>query len=260
MSDLKTMSAAVKVVLDGYKIGHQFYGNQLKDDVVRIFPEAEKCYVDTVLRMARRHRRLSFRVVDQNNSLYEKTEIKLIAKQIKKCNTKRAKKERPAKQVAIAPVQGSLFPGYFFLVVVFLGFVFNAVFGPGPRLSHCFRYSMSSSESSNIALTPMYRFGWYPCRFSLCLAASDDIPPSPFFFSMRFATSNTVYSITPSINGGNTTDQGENVKMSDICTYLLYTCIVKNQKICEFSKISGPKLDNPPGMGYIVYMSDIRTN
>ena len=69
---LKTMSDAVKVVIDDYPKGHQFFGNYLKDDVVKIFSKAEHCYVDTVLRMARRHRRESFITVNQNRSLYQK--------------------------------------------------------------------------------------------------------------------------------------------------------------------------------------------
>jgi hypothetical protein len=66
------MSEAVKIVIDRYPKGHQFFGNELKDDVVRIFPDAAYCYVDTVLRMARRHRRGIFVSVNHNRSLYEK--------------------------------------------------------------------------------------------------------------------------------------------------------------------------------------------
>jgi hypothetical protein len=66
------MSDAVKVVIDGYHAGHQFYGNQLHDDVAIIYPNSKYQYPDTILRMARRHRRNSFRVVDKNKSLYEK--------------------------------------------------------------------------------------------------------------------------------------------------------------------------------------------
>jgi len=48
--------------------------------------------------------------------------------------------------------------------------------------------------------------------------------------------------------------------MSDKRTNLLHISIVKNQKICKFSKISFQTLDKPLGQGYIVSMSDIRTN
>ena len=152
------------------------------------------------------------------------------------------------------PAQGFLFP----LAVVFvLGFEAVFAFGPGPLLSHCFKYSISSSVKSNIALTPIYRFGWYPCLFNLCLVASDEIPPSPFFFSKRFAISSIVYSIPSSIYEENAPDQGENVKKSDIRSILLYGCIVKTRKIL---KISVPTLDYPLGRVYSVSMSDIRTN
>jgi hypothetical protein len=66
------MSEAVKVVIDRYPKGHQFFGNELKNDVVRIFPDARGMYPDTILRMARRHRRGIFVSVDRNRSLYEK--------------------------------------------------------------------------------------------------------------------------------------------------------------------------------------------
>jgi hypothetical protein len=68
----ESMSEAVQIVIDGYPAGYQFFGNQLKDDVVRIYPEAVNQYPDTILRMARRHRRDAFRTIDRNASLYEK--------------------------------------------------------------------------------------------------------------------------------------------------------------------------------------------
>ena len=60
----------MREVIDAYPAGHQFFGNELKDDVVQIYPEAVNMYPDTILRMARLHRRDAFKVVDQNNSLY----------------------------------------------------------------------------------------------------------------------------------------------------------------------------------------------
>ena len=102
---LNSMSDAVKVVIDNYPVGHEFYGNELKDDVVRIYPEAEHCYVDTVLKMARRHRRESYISIDRNNSLYKKVAVKSIVEQIKEVIPK---KEALARQSA-PPVQGSLF-------------------------------------------------------------------------------------------------------------------------------------------------------
>jgi hypothetical protein len=67
-----TMSDAVKIVIDRYPKGHRFFGNELKDDVAGVFPDARRMYPDTVLRMARRHRRRVFVSVDRNRSLYER--------------------------------------------------------------------------------------------------------------------------------------------------------------------------------------------
>jgi len=71
---LSSMSAAVKIVIDDYPLGHEFYGNELKDDVVRIYPDAKYMYPDTILKMARRHRRDSYISIDRNNSLYKRVE------------------------------------------------------------------------------------------------------------------------------------------------------------------------------------------
>ena len=104
MRELKSMSDAVKVVIDGYETGHEFYGNELKDDVVRIYPEAEHCYPDTILKMARRHRRKSYICIDRNNSLYKKVAVKSVVEQIKELIPK-----KEIRQAASAPVQWSLF-------------------------------------------------------------------------------------------------------------------------------------------------------
>ena len=94
MKNRETMSAAVKAVIDSYPAGHRFYGNQLKDDVVNIHPESEFQYVDTILRMARRHRRHTFRVVDRNNSLYEKTAVKPILQEMKELRERAGSRAR----------------------------------------------------------------------------------------------------------------------------------------------------------------------
>jgi hypothetical protein len=69
---IKSMSDAVKIVIDNYPSGHKFFGNELHHDVSRLYPASTYQYPDTILRMARRHRRYSFRTVDKNKSLYEK--------------------------------------------------------------------------------------------------------------------------------------------------------------------------------------------
>ena len=69
---IASMSEAVRVVIDRYPVGYRFHGNELHDDVARVYPRATRQYPDTIMRMARRHRRDSFRCVNRDISLYEK--------------------------------------------------------------------------------------------------------------------------------------------------------------------------------------------
>jgi hypothetical protein len=69
---ISSMSEAVKIVIGKYPKGHQFFGNQLHDDVARIYPPSTYQYPDTILRMATRHCRGCYKTVDRNRSLYEK--------------------------------------------------------------------------------------------------------------------------------------------------------------------------------------------
>jgi hypothetical protein len=197
--------------------------------------------------MARRHRRHSFRVVDQNNSHYEKVaDIKWELIKPKQIEDK-PKEDTPSVRLKdAAPVQGDLFPNYFFLVVFFV-FILEGVFSftssqGRPLLSHCFKNSISSLESSNIAFTPIYRFGLYPCLFSRFLAASDDTTASGL--QRRKAISpivnNSIYS---SIYRKYKSDQVKYGKMSDIWTIILYTRIVNTQNIMNFSNFSFQNLD-----------------
>ena len=120
MRDLDSMSAAVREVIDAYPTGHEFYGNQLKEDVVEIYPQAVNMYPDTILRMARRHRRYAFCVVDQNNSLYKKVEVIPIAEQIKEVIPK---PEPPVIRHSCAePAQGFLF-GFLVMALVFYSLI-----------------------------------------------------------------------------------------------------------------------------------------
>ena len=78
MDRLTTITAAVIQVIDHYPVGHQFHGNQLKNDAVRLCPAARFAYVDSFLRMARRWRREAYRPVNRNKSLYERVPYKTI--------------------------------------------------------------------------------------------------------------------------------------------------------------------------------------
>jgi len=74
MNHINSISTAVKFVIDNYPIGHEFYGNELKEAAVKIYPDSQYAYVDTFLKMARRHRRDSYICIDRNNSLYKRVE------------------------------------------------------------------------------------------------------------------------------------------------------------------------------------------
>jgi len=69
---LESMTAAVRKVINGYKPGHKFFGNQLHRDVADICPRAGKMYPDTILRIMRRYCHHQYRTADHNRSLYER--------------------------------------------------------------------------------------------------------------------------------------------------------------------------------------------
>jgi hypothetical protein len=72
MKELSSMSEAVRQVISGYPHGHRYHGNELKADVVAVYPKAANTYVDTIQRMMRRFCSAQYRTVNQNKSLYEK--------------------------------------------------------------------------------------------------------------------------------------------------------------------------------------------
>jgi len=243
MSRLETMSAAVIEIIDSYSVGHQFYGNQLKDDVVRLYPDAKYMYPDTLLRMARRHRRGAFRVVNRNRSLYEKVSAKSIIEQIGEVAPK---EETPVKQTGQAK-QGELpffshgFLGVF--LVAFFGFCFALDSGYGRPL---FPPSLMASKSASfhIPVAPIYIYGFLPARWSRLLTASEEIPN-------RCENSNVVsgksiyivYSHFPPTN------QVVNAEMSIYLDILLYRRIVDQW---NFSQNSLQKLDNSNYREYIL--------
>ena len=69
---IKSMSEAVRMVIDKYPVGHEFHGNELKRDVVRIYPLARYMYVDTLQRRMRRWRRDQVQCINKPKSLYKK--------------------------------------------------------------------------------------------------------------------------------------------------------------------------------------------
>lgn len=72
MKDIASMTSAVRKVIDVTPSGTQFHGNELKAQVVKIYPDAAGMYVDTIMRMMRRKCRTQVKCVDHNKSLYEK--------------------------------------------------------------------------------------------------------------------------------------------------------------------------------------------
>lgn len=69
---LKSMTEAVRVVMNEYPVGHQFHGNQLHDDVARLYPKARTMYTDTIQRAMRRFCHHLYKTIDHNKSLYER--------------------------------------------------------------------------------------------------------------------------------------------------------------------------------------------
>jgi hypothetical protein len=63
---------AVKNIIDGYPEGYEFHGNELRKDVITVYPKAKRCYVDTVLRKMRLYRRHNVECVSITKSLYKR--------------------------------------------------------------------------------------------------------------------------------------------------------------------------------------------
>jgi hypothetical protein len=196
--DLNSMSAAVRVVIDAYPAGHEFHGNQLKEDVVKIYPDAKDMYPDTILRMARRHRRYAFCVVDQNNSLYKKMYVEPVIKEVIPEPPPTVCSNEPLKQLDL------LFFAHCFLLF-FLGLFFALVSGSGRPLFTSFIATKSSFLY--MPAEPIYRNGCIPLRCNLLFTASEDIPKA-------WAISKTVMpSMTSSINQRGIANQVENSKV-----------------------------------------------
>jgi hypothetical protein len=128
---VNSISDAVKIVIDEYPVGYQFYGNEFKDDCVKLYPESKNSYVDTFLKMARRHRRASYVSIDRNNSLYEKVKVESIIEQIKKVIPKPSPVEHstaPETQLNL-PLFYHVFLFGFFCLVLGVSFCITVAFG-----------------------------------------------------------------------------------------------------------------------------------
>lgn len=72
MKTISSVTDAVIYVIGHYRKGHKFYGNELHNDVSKVYPPARTKYPDTIFRMMRRHCSMDYIVVNRDESLYEK--------------------------------------------------------------------------------------------------------------------------------------------------------------------------------------------
>jgi hypothetical protein len=72
MNNFRTITEAVVYVVKHYRKGHQFYGNELHNDVSAIYKPAMSKYPDTLLRIMRRHCYMDYVLINRNKSLYKK--------------------------------------------------------------------------------------------------------------------------------------------------------------------------------------------
>jgi hypothetical protein len=164
-------------------------------------------YTDTLMRMMRRHCSHQYKTVDQNKSLYEKTQYKSFAEQIKEVAPKEVKPIIPS-----APMtQGELpFFNQVFLVVFFVLFL-GVGLGSGTAFGRpLFPPSRMASRSASLYMPadPINRDAFRPYLWSLLFAASDVMPSS-------WAISKTVNSLIPfNLHHNPYTNQVENEEMS----------------------------------------------
>lgn len=67
-----TFKKAVKLSVESYTIGEQFYGYDLKEKVVQLYPKCMHSYVDTILREARDVARDKYKCISRSKGLYER--------------------------------------------------------------------------------------------------------------------------------------------------------------------------------------------
>lgn len=68
----ESMSDAVLGVVESMPDGQFFFGYELHESVVKVFPEAGKIYISSILQAMRRKCGDMVRCVDKNDSLYQK--------------------------------------------------------------------------------------------------------------------------------------------------------------------------------------------
>lgn len=70
--EYESMSDAVLGVVESMPDGQFFFGYELHESVAKVFPEAGKIYISSILQAMRRKCGDMVRCVDKNDSLYQK--------------------------------------------------------------------------------------------------------------------------------------------------------------------------------------------
>ena len=216
---ISTITAAVKAVIDSYAIGHEFYGNELRDDCVKLVPQYQDAYVDTFLKMARRHRRDSYMAIDHNNSLYKrvKSDIETLQEKIEREKAEEAERKEQEKNVK-SPEQLDMSFTHCFLAFFFApSFASGFDFG-GPNFTS---FIAAKSSAVYIPVGPTYLKGFIPLRCNRLFTASEETsPPSAFTMSFIVISIPSLYRYMAHKN------QWANVQKFRKWDILLYKCIV----------------------------------
>ena len=255
---ISTITAAVKAVIDAYAIGHEFYGNELKDDCVELVPQYKDAYVDTFLKMMRRHRRDSCIAINHNNSLYKRVKSNFEIEQ-EKIEFERAEevKRKELEKHSVEQIDLPLFSqglfAFFFTVILGLFFLSDFVFGFDVGAPLLESFIAAKSLPVYIPAVPVYLKGVIPLRCSRLFTASADIlPPS------AFTMSTTVISIPSLYRYIWVNNQVANVQMFRKWNILLHVSIAKNHNISENIENSFQNLDGTYCLLYTVLMFRLR--
>ena len=173
---LKTMSEAVRKVIDNYPVGHRFHGNQLHEDVSYLYPPARTMYVDTIQRMMRRHCSHQYKTVNQNKSLYEKIQFKSIIDQIRKVAPKEVKPVIPPgsmKQGELPFFNQGFLAGF---LILFLGVGLASGFASGCLRGRPLPGVLRITSSADLSYKASLVIGTIPALKSRCFAAFNSIP------------------------------------------------------------------------------------
>lgn len=237
---ISTITAAVKVVIDAYVVGHEFYGNELRDDCVKLVPQYKDAYVDTFLKMARRHRRDSYIAIDHNNSLYKrvKSNIEIKQEEIKRKQAEELKRKEEEKNVKKPELPQGFFT-FFFAIAFGVFFVRSFAFASDFGCPLTTSFIASKSACLYIPVGPTYLYGFLPLRCNRLFIASDDTSP-PNAFAISFIVKSSIPSLYRYKAYKNQVANVQKFRNRDI---LLYVRIANDQYFYEISKNIFQNLD-----------------